>query len=472
MGAALEILKKESANNHNYFSYLGNATIYPGRMSQFYSSFSTKFPKKLMSLVRLADPNVVLNSKLQYDEEWVENALDSLMVQISKINSIDGLANLFYDGATPGAALANELTTLTKNREFSFDGNEKLVKFLMRSYLEVFSSTFKFLQVNEIEKVYIFNGRFLHERATWDAAKVSSINAELFETTRNRYHLREKGFHDRVNNQNEMKKFWDSSPLPLDSKIEIGSRYFDLLRGSSNPFVNVQEFDSKEFSPYFVYFSNSDDEAVGFWESWSEKLGSQIHVVETLQKFFDGWNGTKLIVRLHPNLVNKSDSQKLEWSKIADTRNSLVIPAESEISSYKLLDGALGVMSFGSTLGLEAAHANKPSLLLADSGYDLLGVCDVARDWEYVYEWLTTDFNKSQSELTRRRINSCIRGFYLECGGNEFMNSKLRETGWGSWEVQMFMDLEFSSSKLEILLRKLIFKIRFKRFHRKTRTWQ
>ena len=466
IGASLEILHNESSENDSFYCYWGNSTSYPGRMSANYESFSNHFPPRLRRLVQEAAPDVILNSKVDSDTEWVELRLRAFMAQIEKITFMYELISLKYDSISPGSALANELTTLLKNRNIDFKKNRKIIEILIRSYLEVYQSTKKFLESNDINKLYVFNGRFLHERAVWDASKLQHIETFLFETTRNRYHVREKGFHDRINNQIEMLNFWDQSKLTLKKKISLGSKYFELLRSKSNPFLSHGGSELTTDKPYFVYFSNSDDEAVGFWESWDEKLGNQIEVVKKLQEFFDEQEDFELIIRLHPNLQSKSESQKRDWSMVRNTRNSKVLAANSQVPSYKLLDHSLGVITFGSTIGLEAAFSRTPSLLLADSGYDMLGVCDKPNDWEEVFLWINGKHYLTQEELEYRRIRACIRGFYLELGGIQFQNSQLKEIGWGSWEVVKFGNKCLTNSKVVTIYHKIITRLKFYRIIR------
>lgn len=466
VAASLEILQSESIANDNYYCYWGNSTSYPGRMSTNYESFSKRFPTKLKKALKLADQKIILNSRIEFDSEWVTTRVNVFMAQITKLSSMREFESLGYDSIYPGPALANELTTILKSRNICFKTHQDLIQVLLKSYLEVFSSTIHFIESRGIEKVIIFNGRFLHERAVWDASKYFELNVLLFETTRDRYHLREKGFHDRLNNQKEMISFWNQSEMLFEEKVSIGSRYFELLRSKSNPFARDGNLDLPIDKPFFVYFTNSDDEAVGFWESWDEKLGTQVEVVKILQEFFDRQDKFELVIRLHPNLQNKSESQKQEWNSIKGSRNSKVVSAESSIPSYDLMDQSVGVITFGSTIGLEAAFSRKPSLLLADSGYDELGVCDKPVDWKNVFQWIQEKHELSQDELEYRRTMACIRGYYLELGGNRFLYSNLREIGWGSWEATKFRDVRIVNFKVFDIYHKIISKLKFSKISR------
>lgn len=78
---------------------------------------------------------------------------------------------------------------------------------------------------------------------------------------------------------------WKNSDLSLENRIEIGSKYFFELRSRLRPFFTETKQDFKNSKPYFVYFSSSDDEAVGFWDEWNEPLGEQLECVKSYRKF-------------------------------------------------------------------------------------------------------------------------------------------------------------------------------------------
>jgi hypothetical protein len=151
---------------------------------------------------------------------------------------------------------------------------------------------------------------------------------------------------------------------------------------------------------------------------------------------------------------------------IRETKNSKVISADSNSSSYYLLDNSRGVITFGSTIGLEAAFSKKPSLLLADSGYDELEVCDKPKNWNEVFMFINSSHNLPQKELEHRRTRACIRGFYLELAGKPFEYSELQEIGWGAWQVLKFRDRRMNISRFVIVYHKIISRLKFKRISR------
>lgn len=437
-------------------------------MSRNFETINGRIPNKVKKLIVKADKFASINEDIIFDQVWVEKVLRELLAQVKTFTNLGDLKKLTSHDIFPGAALANEVTSVMKGRDFDFIKNLGLMEILLRSYLEIYSAVFNFVCENNIARVNVYNGRFLHERAVWDSAKNAKIDVVLFETMRDRYLQRTEGFHNRVNNQLEMVKFWKASSLSREQKIDIGSKYFNELRSKANPFntTSLDKFKCK--NPYIVYYSNSDDEAVGFWENWNETLGDQISCIKKLQAIFDNQEQVKLIIRLHPNLKNKSQEQRLQWSRVRNSLNSEVIAPDSQVSSYELLDGCIGSISFGTTLGLESAFSSKPHLLLADSGYDQLEVADKALSWQYVEKWIKNVHFYSKDVLSKRRENACIRGLFLAEGGTKFKSSSLRQVGWGAWEVDNFCGIAVKQNWVLQQLSVMISKYKFRKIKKYT----
>jgi hypothetical protein len=117
-------------------------------------------------------------------------------------------------------------------------------------------------------------------------------------------------------------------------------------------------------------------------------------------------------------------------------------------------------------LGLEAAFNLKPSIVLADSGYDLLEVVDKAQSWDEVNQWLQIGHKMSSESLELRRKNSTIRGYYLATAGITFENSVLKQTGWGAWDVVAFCEHKIQRPVIMDFYRKLISKFKFLRINK------
>jgi len=464
--ASLEILYKENlSGNNTSFCLWGQKTFFPTRMATSGESIFGIPPRRFKKLIRKASPNVNFEFNFTFDYDWVEYMLGIFKNQLKTIEKISDLGSLKYDNINPGAALANEITSISKSSELNLYTHRKLVIIILRSYLEIFSAASKHIESKNIKRVHVYNGRFLHERAIWDAAKILKCEVIIFETTRNRYQQRIEGFHDRENNQNVMKKIWEESHFTESEKVNIASKWFDEMRNDINPFKIKKAKYYENPNKFFVYYSSSDDEIIGFWEKWSEPLGGQYECVLRLIEFFAKQEKYELVVRLHPNLLNKPTSLITKWQSIPTKKNSHIILPGEKISSYDLLEKSVGTITFGSTIGIESAYYTKPVLVLADTKFDELGIADKPKTWVEVEDWLNKAENFSPTTLHDRKIKSCIFGFYLDQCGNIFPNTHLEETGvQGAWNAVSFLNLSINENKIKFNYRRIISKYKFWKF--------
>ena len=461
--ASLEILNKECrSGNKTFYSLLGQATCFPSRMAKMGETLLGKAPRQLKHLIFKADPNVTFKDKIEYDEIWVQKHIEAFMQQLNKISNISMLSSLQFDSIKPGAAVANEIITYSKDSDVNLLEIQKLVIFLLRSYLEVYSHTLISIRDNRISRVHIYNGRFLHERASWDAAKRLGCEILIFETTHDRYQQRTEGFHNRVNNQKVMKELWENSKLEISKKTSEASVWFKNMRSDVNPFMvkHPKKFISNK--KYFVYFSNSDDEVVGFWDEWTEPLGNQFDVVSKLIEIFSNQNTYELVIRLHPNLLNKPPKIIKKWQSLKTNRNSVLIQSGEKISSYDLIDNCVGVINFGSTIGIEAAYYEKPVLVMADCKYDELEIADKLFNWDEIDSWIKRAEFLPRDLISQRKVNSYIFGFYFRACGTQFLNTNLKKTpNQGAWEADKFMGMKLQEFNFIRNYRKLLSRYKF-----------
>jgi hypothetical protein len=140
-----------------------------------------------------------------------------------------------------------------------------------------------------------------------------------------------------------------------------------------------------------------------------------------------------------------------------DKKNSTIIDPNDTLSSYILLKKATGVLSYGSTIGLEAAFNKIPSAVLADCWYDELGAVDRLSTFDEVISWMKTiSAGMSEKELHDRYLRALIRGFWLERGGRNFTHSNLIELSWGAWKAQNSGLIRLDFRKVFVIISMLI----------------
>lgn len=445
----------------------GAQTHFPARMSENFQTLSGNIPRKIRGALNVAAPRSEIITKLQFNAEWVADMMAQFAPTLSELNSVEDFTNLRIGNVNPGPAIANEFVTITKSRNSSPGKNLILIRDLLQSYLEVFSATQIFIIQKSIEKLFLFNGRFLHERAVWDAGKTCNIHVLIFETTRDNLHIRQQGFHDRENNQRLMLEHWNAHSASEIDRVKVSDQWFANLRGAKNPF-STGNFQSAEIQkPYILYFSNSDDEAVGFWEHWSQHLGTQVECVKELIRIIEAQNEFSLVIRLHPNLATKPKGDQEEWLGLPRSEKVRVFKPNDPVSSYSLLQGSQAVITFGSTIGIEAAYMCKPVMVLADCKYDELGFAFKPTNWKAAQQWIESSKLVTEDELLEKKMLSRIFGFFVFTGGQRFKFANLEEVGWGAWAVKDFIGYSWSEPPLVKFYRKALLRFKVWRFVRK-----
>jgi hypothetical protein len=95
--------------------------------------------------------------------------------------------------------------------------------------------------------------------------------------------------------------------------------------------------------------------------------------IEALERVLDFLSGIDCVVyvRAHPNMSNLDNPQNRLTAEICRRhRNVVYILPEHTIDTYALMEAADTVVTFGSTVGVEACYWGKPSILLGRSIYE------------------------------------------------------------------------------------------------------
>jgi hypothetical protein len=463
---SLEICSRINLFSDIHYFFWGSSTSFPNSMNANNFLWPGKVTRNLRDSINISHKNIKLSSKMTKDQKWVNQELTRLVNAVKDIKFMEELISLDDESLKPSAAISNCLTNMLRQRTINYGEHGPILRKALRSYLEVYSAAKYAVVQGNCDLGIIFNGRFLHERACWDALRSEGISTQIYEVTRDRFFLRPEGFHDRKHNQRYIQEFWEKTIDSPSGQESIAKSYYEKLRFGKNPYIAASEKSDLEYENYFVYFANSDDEAFGFWESWQKPLGSQIDVIRKLQEIFDERKREILIIRLHPNFANKSVEERDLWNSLLDSPFSRVIGFRDKVSSYTLMEKAKGVLTFGSTMGLEAAYWKKPVAVLADCHYDELGTADKLQNWESVIKWIDAKHCISSNVLDQRHIASFKKPWYMAKAGEKFIHCELQEIGhpgWGSWEAKSFKGVYLGRPDFLTKISRLLTKLRLSR---------
>ena len=332
---------------------------------------------------------------------------------LSEFIDLKSLQKVKWGDTSIGMAISSYLISLTKDSNPNLNHFQNLITNLGLTYFQIFQYLMGLNLNSSSNEIWIYNGRPFHERTVVEFARKNDIELKYFEIggegfNQERWILHEESPHDRLKHQHSIKVHCQTNPLnyPL-----IESWFKKHQSSSSKAYAIKTNFGiSYDMSPNtFVFFSSSDDEVAAISDSWQSSWGNQLNCVAELMKYFELHPELSLIIRVHPNQGNKSKQDKLRWKSISsEASNIKIYNFDSKVNSYELLAKAIGVFTFGSTIGVEAAYLRKPAALLAPARWDQLIPHKYLQTNRQIDQWVqSTACNLS---LDIEHLNECYEG--------------------------------------------------------------
>lgn len=282
--------------------------------------------------------------------------------------------------------------------------------------------------VNKIKPttVSIFNGRLFHTRPIFDIVKSNkNIQLRVYEVVRNRNTWNIEYFEkslpqDVVSNARRIEETWIRDQRSEEEKIEIGRSFFEKRKNGvpSGDKVYISSQIPKKLpsnidlsKKNIVIFNSSEDEFAALGAEFDKYalFQSQIDGIRFIADFFKNSKDTHIYLRVHPNLRGVNYPFHLELYRLPEEfKNITVVSADSDISTYSLMDIASKVVVFGSSMGIESAYWGKPTILLAGSLYYNLNVCFKPKTIEELRQFLMDD------NLKKENLIECVKyGHYV-----------------------------------------------------------
>ncbi|MBA2112923.1 hypothetical protein [Bremerella alba] len=284
-----------------------------------------------------------------------------------------------------GMALASSLVTKTRDPFPDIDQYRSLLNPLADASLRIHNTLLNILSTEEIEAVYIFNGRFATLRATVRACESKHIKYFTHEIGRDRKHyalFANSLPHSITTFESSARDRWEqASP---NSREQIAREWYEKrCEGKLKSRFNFVKEQTSGLLPdnwhsvterRIAVFPSSEDEFVAIGKEWSNPLFSTQN--EGLRAIADAIRRHRLpihlFIRCHPNLITAHPRQLQEFQSLQGD-GVTVIPPEDKVSTYDMMKNADCTLSFGSTAGIEATYWGRPSILAGRSFYTNLG---------------------------------------------------------------------------------------------------
>jgi len=297
-------------------------------------------------------------------------------------NNINQLLNWKLDDCDLGRSCycaLKELNTCLVPDLSSQDVRSRL-KLAASSYLQVYHYFNQIIQESSPCQIITFNGFTLHSHALVAAAARNHCPTLFHERCFDPECFIITPCHINNLDQNLIRAkhlFNHLGPRVYDPDFRQQSvqAYFARLKQLSQRFNRSPTQDACQESQAgfgrrkVTFFSSSDSEIITAgpdnfgYNAWSSQFDAFIDIIHIIKKF---QSELELTIRLHPNLLNYSSSDRDRWCNLLSCIDDIrYIPPSSTLDSYSLACDSDIVLTYGSTIGVESLFLNKPTISLA-----------------------------------------------------------------------------------------------------------
>jgi hypothetical protein len=325
-----------------------------------------------------------------------------------------------------------ELIAVVREAEPSREKHKDRLRKYKQTFIHTYLGAIEILNKEKVDSVYLYNGRFLQERAVWEACLFLQIPIIFYEkfnpSWKNRYFLFQNPTHSPSYRSSIMLdfgvKFRDED---FSRYTAVGSKWFEgRMLGITQDYTKKQKdiIPLKFAKPFVVFFHSSEDELITT-DLQSKTWGNQISALHSLIEVLEGVTGLNLIIRAHPNLLHKSKNEIELWRSLGaalEAKYSWIsyVDSDSSISSYGLMMQAESIITVGSTIGVEAAFWGKKSILIGRAFHESMGMTLNPENLDQLREMLQLEF--TQDEILARRSRALDYAVFHELGGDKFSN--------------------------------------------------
>jgi hypothetical protein len=280
-----------------------------------------------------------------------------------------------------GYAVGTYLVDVTRDSSLNPSEQKDLVTKLLIATSRSYRWFLNFFSAEKPDIIYAMNGRHLQYRSILQAALDLGLDIRMHERggEKNKYMLYPRCLpHDR----GYFRQLVKNARLEMTEEFiekEGGKFFTDKVAGKDNnwfSYVTEQEVDRlppdfHSYSRKTSFFLCSDFECAAVSQEWDwyvypdQITGIQMICAEMAQKCPE----MHFFIRMHPNMKNDKATPRIS-SVVSNIKNATLIPPDSSISSYGLMMRSDCVLTFGSTIGIEACFWGKPSVLICPAMYE------------------------------------------------------------------------------------------------------
>jgi hypothetical protein len=344
------------------------------------------------SLIGLSASPIPLSSLIDSNEINTQKTL--LPTTISPLTLTD-MENPISD---IGMGPLSSAISFTRDRNFVEDNTVKLAEKLTLTSLIVHKAVTKAIGLYDPNSIFVHNGRLAEYHSVLITGRKHNIDVFTHEvcTPHTGWYLFKNGrVHDREHYSDLIRT--SVTEVPQHTLASVAAEYLvNKRRGTSKyeNFTSNQNIDQRSYvidndQHVVSIFTSSDDEFAAIGPEWKIPFFDSQHsaIRFIIEKCHLISPSTLFLVRMHPNMAKMHPADLLPYYQL-EGKNIHLIPCDSSVDSYSVVDDANVILTFGSTIGLEATYWGKTVVQLGHSLFEHLDVCYLPENKEEVVNWL------------------------------------------------------------------------------------
>ena len=321
--------------------------------------------------------------------------------------NLKALKNYKYDGKYLGMGVASSLISYLKTTNLNIKKNKKRIKSLLFSSCMVYERTKKFLEKQKPDVVYTFNNRFATCYPIICAAE--KLNIKVFKHERgsdnSKFEIYKKDVHDMDDIKKKIKYYWLKNKNKF--RNQNAKKYFLCkLNRKQDTKTNRIIFNKNQIKGHLPKLPK-DKRIVTFFTSRDYEKASlinmkidQMKAFKKFKKIIDEFNDIYLVIRVHPSFNQKASDDDFEWVKFSGN-NTLVIKSFENYDSYSLMFKSELVVSYTSTIIVEAAYFQKKTISLGKFWWSDQNVVEEPKTNNDLRKMLNKDYKFKKKNLMK-----------------------------------------------------------------------
>jgi hypothetical protein len=371
-----------------------------------------------------------------------ENKIEQVYLNKAETNekhqfdTIENLMKYTYKNHRVGNFVVSTLVSHYRDHGFCTNKLKKIISNHINAAESIIDQFEELSNKRQLDNVYIFNGRFSTPHSILAVCQSKRINYFIHERggMMDQYWLIENAIpHSIVNAHNEMQTLWNS--YSFEEASRIGQSFFEDRRNKviqawvsfaaqqKNDYLKPEILAAKKAGKSIIsIYTSSVDEFFSIDEFRGPLALNQAFYLKQLFEIFKNDPNLYFVIREHPNLKGLDNLQNREMNELKGVySNVCIVSSDEKVDSYSLMDISEAVITFGSTIGIEATYWGKISILTGPTFYKGLDAVYEAESIEDVEDLL----KNLGTLLPKPKENVLKYGLWEYCRGRSFKHVQI-----------------------------------------------